>query len=182
MAFKATGNTPRDGPITAAYSFTGWPAVRAGATSEGMPVGVQIVGRPWRDDVVLAAMQSLEEELGGWQPPAIRESYRFESPDLRDIPSDAPFRLATGRLPSAGSSIAQHSCLVLEPIGVPCRRKCCACIPTAAPPFVWTLPKSSKIGPESGPISSHMSRSTSPGWAGAQTSFVSGCHCLPPFS
>ena len=83
MAFKATGNTLRDGPITAAYSFTGWPAVRAGATSEGMPVGVQIVGRPWRDDVVLAAMQSLEEELGGWQPPAIRESYRFESPDLR---------------------------------------------------------------------------------------------------
>ena len=36
-----------------------------------MPIGVQIVGRPWRDDVVLAVAQFLEDELGGWQPPAM---------------------------------------------------------------------------------------------------------------
>ena len=53
------------------YSATGWPAgvVRAGTSPEGMPIGVQVVGRPWRDDVVLAVLALLEDKLGGWQPP-----------------------------------------------------------------------------------------------------------------
>ena len=61
------------GNYMGAYSITGWPAavVRAGTSEDGMPIGVQIVGRPWRDDVVLAVAQFLEDELGGWQPPVI---------------------------------------------------------------------------------------------------------------
>jgi fatty acid amide hydrolase len=33
--------------------------------SEGLPVGVQVVGRPWRDHVVLAAMRAIEAEVSG---------------------------------------------------------------------------------------------------------------------
>jgi amidase len=57
-------------PYTLPYSLTGWPclAVRAGTSPDGMPIGVQIVARPWRDDVALAVGQVLEQELGGWQP------------------------------------------------------------------------------------------------------------------
>lgn len=56
---------------TATYNITGWPAavVRAGTSAEGLPIGVQIVGRPWREDVVLAVAQFVEETFGGWQPP-----------------------------------------------------------------------------------------------------------------
>ena len=37
-----------------AYNYAGWPAVvvRAGTSSEGLPVGVQVVTRPWREDRV----------------------------------------------------------------------------------------------------------------------------------
>jgi amidase len=57
-------------PYTLPYSLTGWPclSLRAGTSPEGMPIGVQIVARPWRDDVALAVGQVLEQELGGWQP------------------------------------------------------------------------------------------------------------------
>jgi amidase len=44
------------------YGLTGWPAVvmRVGSTPDGLPVGVQIVAHPWREDVALAAAQRLE--------------------------------------------------------------------------------------------------------------------------
>jgi amidase len=32
---------------------------------------VQVVARPWRDDVALAVAQELEQALGGWQPPPL---------------------------------------------------------------------------------------------------------------
>lgn len=55
---------------TVPFSMTGQPAlvVRVGATASGLPVGVQIVARPWREDVALALGRLLEQELGGWQP------------------------------------------------------------------------------------------------------------------
>ncbi len=31
--------------------------------STGLPAGVQVVGRPWRDHVVLAAMRAIEAEV-----------------------------------------------------------------------------------------------------------------------
>jgi amidase len=43
--------------------------VSAGRTSEGLPIGVQIVGRPFEEECVLAAARVIEEALGGWQPP-----------------------------------------------------------------------------------------------------------------
>jgi amidase len=41
---------------TMAYNLTGWhgAVVRAGRSSEGLPIGVQIVAQPWREDVALA--------------------------------------------------------------------------------------------------------------------------------
>ena len=56
-----------------AYNLTGWPAavVRAGTSPNGLPIGVQIVGRPWREDVVLAVAQHIETALGGWQRPPL---------------------------------------------------------------------------------------------------------------
>jgi amidase len=58
------------------YAMTGWPVcvVRAGTSPEGLPIGIQVVGRPWRDDVVLAVAAFLEKQLGGWQPPALAKS------------------------------------------------------------------------------------------------------------
>jgi fatty acid amide hydrolase len=38
-------------------------AARVDAESAGLPVGVQVVGRAWQDDVVLAAMKAIEEEV-----------------------------------------------------------------------------------------------------------------------
>jgi amidase len=58
---------------TMTYNLTGWPGavVRGGTSPEGLPIGVQIVGRPWREDIVLAVARLLESELGGFQSPDI---------------------------------------------------------------------------------------------------------------
>ncbi|NLX53862.1 MAG: amidase [Planctomycetaceae bacterium] len=58
---------------TYAYNLTGWPAavVRAGTSSDGVPIGVQVVARPWREDVCLAVASQLERVLGGWQKPSL---------------------------------------------------------------------------------------------------------------
>lgn len=54
-----------------AYNVFDLPAVcvPAGQTREGLPVGVQIVGRPFEEDTVLAAARVVEEALGGWRSP-----------------------------------------------------------------------------------------------------------------
>jgi amidase len=63
------------GGYTSQYNTTGWPAgvVRAGTSTEepGLPLGIQVVGQPWRDDVVLAAMAHIEKQTGGWKMPPI---------------------------------------------------------------------------------------------------------------
>jgi amidase len=58
---------------TMSYNLTGWPAavVRGGWSPAGLPVGVQIVARPWREDVALAVARHLEEALGGYQRPPL---------------------------------------------------------------------------------------------------------------
>ena len=55
------------------HNLTGWPAavVRAGTSDEGLPIGVQLVARPWREDVTLAAAKVVEAATGGWSPPPI---------------------------------------------------------------------------------------------------------------
>jgi len=61
-----------------AWSYTEWfnllgnPAavVPVGQSSEGLPIGVQIVGRPWEEEQVLSLAAVLERELGpGKRPP-----------------------------------------------------------------------------------------------------------------
>jgi amidase len=53
------------------HNLTGWPSavVRGGTSPEGLPIGVQLIGQPWREDVVLAGARVVEDALGGWQPP-----------------------------------------------------------------------------------------------------------------
>lgn len=57
---------------TIVFNLTGWPGgvVRVGTSPEGLPIGVQIVTQPWREDVVLAVAAFLETALRGWQAPA----------------------------------------------------------------------------------------------------------------
>ena len=58
---------------TLPFSLTGWPCavVRAGVSPDGLPIGVQIVARSWREDIVLAVALHLEGALGGWQRPPL---------------------------------------------------------------------------------------------------------------
>jgi amidase len=53
------------------HNLTGWPAavVRGGTSPEGLPIGVQLVAPPWREDVTLAGARVVEAASGGWQPP-----------------------------------------------------------------------------------------------------------------
>jgi amidase len=44
--------------------------VPAGHSLEGLPIGVQIVGRPFAEEMVLDAAAIIEEALGGWQMPS----------------------------------------------------------------------------------------------------------------
>ena len=61
------------GGYTHVYNMTGWPAVvvRVGTSPEGLPIGVQVIARPWREDVALALASVVEQATGGWQAPPI---------------------------------------------------------------------------------------------------------------
>jgi Asp-tRNA(Asn)/Glu-tRNA(Gln) amidotransferase A subunit family amidase len=62
-----------------AWSYTEWfnllgtpaVAVPVGHSREGLPIGVQIVARPWEEELVLAVAAELEAQRGPWQAPAI---------------------------------------------------------------------------------------------------------------
>ncbi len=66
-------NTFRAFGYAQACNVFGLPAacVPAGRTREGLPVGVQIIGRPFQERIVLAAARAIESALGGWQRPPI---------------------------------------------------------------------------------------------------------------
>lgn len=51
---------------TLPFSLLGWPvvAVPAGRSKEGLPIGVQIAARPWREEVALALGSAVERALG----------------------------------------------------------------------------------------------------------------------
>ncbi len=62
-----------------AWSYTEWfnllgnpgavlPVVQS---PEGLPIGVQVVGRPWEEELVLAVMAEIERECGGFRRPPI---------------------------------------------------------------------------------------------------------------
>jgi amidase len=56
---------------TLAFSVAAWPTgtVRTSTTSNGLPIGVQVVAGPFREDRVISALQYLEKSFGGWKPP-----------------------------------------------------------------------------------------------------------------
>jgi Asp-tRNA(Asn)/Glu-tRNA(Gln) amidotransferase A subunit family amidase len=57
------------------FNLLGNPAavVPVGRSADGLPIGVQIVGRPWEEEEVLAVAEVLEDALkkerGAWDPP-----------------------------------------------------------------------------------------------------------------
>jgi amidase len=55
------------------HNLLGWPgvSVRAGSSDSGLPVGVQIVAAPWREDIALALAQRIEALMGGYQQPQL---------------------------------------------------------------------------------------------------------------
>jgi amidase len=62
-----------------AWSYTAWfnllqnPAlsVPAGRSAEGLPIGVQVVARPWEEHMALGVAAVIEDALGGYVPPPI---------------------------------------------------------------------------------------------------------------
>ncbi|HKS82043.1 MAG TPA: amidase [Candidatus Acidoferrales bacterium] len=55
------------------FNLFGNPAVSVpvGVSPEGLPIGVQVVGRPWEEEAVLAVAALIEESCGGFRPPPI---------------------------------------------------------------------------------------------------------------
>ena len=52
-------------------NLAGFPgaAVPVGMATEGMPIGVQVIGRPYEDELVLAVAEAIESGRGAWQAP-----------------------------------------------------------------------------------------------------------------
>jgi Asp-tRNA(Asn)/Glu-tRNA(Gln) amidotransferase A subunit family amidase len=53
------------------FNLLGNPAavVPVGRSSEGLPIGVQIVGRPWEEEQVLSVAAAVEKQCGAWRIP-----------------------------------------------------------------------------------------------------------------
>ena len=54
-------------------NLTGFPgaSIPISLSSEGLPIGVQIIGRPFEDELVLALAEALEHSRGPWPPPSL---------------------------------------------------------------------------------------------------------------
>jgi Asp-tRNA(Asn)/Glu-tRNA(Gln) amidotransferase A subunit family amidase len=55
------------------FNLLGMPAavVPIGHSAEGLPIGVQIVTRPWEEELALSVAQVLEGARGGWARPRV---------------------------------------------------------------------------------------------------------------
>lgn len=61
-------------PYTGVFNSTGWPSVvvRCGSSADGkLPIGLQVVAAPWREDLALAVAAHLEQQSGGWKKPPV---------------------------------------------------------------------------------------------------------------
>ncbi len=54
-------------------NLTGFPgaSVPAGVSNDGLPIGVQVIGRPFEDELVLAVAEAIEQARGHWQAPPL---------------------------------------------------------------------------------------------------------------
>jgi Asp-tRNA(Asn)/Glu-tRNA(Gln) amidotransferase A subunit family amidase len=52
-------------------NLTGFPgaSVPVGVSNEGLPIGVQVIGRPFEDELVLAVAEAIEQARGPWLAP-----------------------------------------------------------------------------------------------------------------
>lgn len=73
---KNTMSTFRAFSYSQAFNVFDFPVVvvPAGRSFEGLPIGVQIIGRPFAENMILAAAAIIEEALGGWQQPPSRNA------------------------------------------------------------------------------------------------------------
>ncbi len=71
QAFNSSQEKITDFTYTLAFSLLGWPVcvVRCGETSEGLPIGIQVVAKPWEDLSTLKLASFLEKTFGGWKLP-----------------------------------------------------------------------------------------------------------------
>ncbi len=58
---------------TQLFDLTGWPStvIRAGTSPEGLPLGIQCVAHPWREDMSLAVARHLETAFGPFPGPSL---------------------------------------------------------------------------------------------------------------
>ena len=71
---EVAGGPDSGWPYTGVFNCTGWPVVvvRCGSSADGkLPIGVQVVAAPWREDLCIAVASYLESRSGGWQRPPI---------------------------------------------------------------------------------------------------------------
>tara|TARA_A100000171_G_scaffold51728_1_gene66996 strand:- start:1141 stop:2559 length:1419 start_codon:yes stop_codon:yes gene_type:complete len=62
-----------DYTYTMTFSLLGWPAgvVRCDYSSERLPIGIQVISKPWQDNLVIDIMKEIERQFGGFIPPEI---------------------------------------------------------------------------------------------------------------
>jgi len=68
--------TPAWTTFTGPFNLLGWPAISvpAGLTAGGLPLGLQLVGKPWDEATVLRAARAVEVGIGrAERPPEIRD-------------------------------------------------------------------------------------------------------------
>jgi len=55
------------------FNLLGMPAasVPVGSSPEGLPIGVQVVAKPWEEEQVLAVSEAIEKECGVKRNPSI---------------------------------------------------------------------------------------------------------------
>jgi len=57
-------------------NLTGFPGVSVpvAVSNEGLPIGVQVIGRPFEDELALAVAEVIEQARGPWQPPFLENA------------------------------------------------------------------------------------------------------------
>jgi amidase len=70
------------------YNLLGNPAatVPVAQTSSGLPIGVQIIGRPYKEDEVLAVADVLDQKFGWREPPLIAQTSNPHSVPGKSFP------------------------------------------------------------------------------------------------
>jgi Asp-tRNA(Asn)/Glu-tRNA(Gln) amidotransferase A subunit family amidase len=57
-------------------NLAGFPgaSVPVGVSSEGLPIGVQVIGSPFEEELVLAVAEAIEQARGPWQRPSLLDA------------------------------------------------------------------------------------------------------------